>query len=178
MPKATGVVQHVKSEWKKSQKTGKDFQVHSVKMGDVWYNCGFNDTGVFEGDNVEIIYSVGKYGCDVEKGAITRITGAVPAGKADVQAPATGGTVGKSTVYVDTRQESIHFQSSRKDAIAVADIALKYDLLKLPTAQNKKLDVVTAFIDHMTNQYVADVSALKTGTGTVVQDAPDMSEDD
>ncbi len=168
MAKATGVVQFVKSEVKQSNRTGKSFQVHSIKMDDEWYNCGFNDPGVFEGDNVEIIYDSGKYGRDVEKGNVTRISGPLSSGKANVPTGQTNAPA--ATVSKDNRQDSIHFQSSRKDAIAVAELAIKHDLLKLPTAQNKKLDAVLQFVDHMTNQYYNDVTELKTGTGAVVQE--------
>lgn len=64
------------------------------------------------------------------------------------------------------RQRAIHFQSSRKDAIAVMDIILKNGLLPLEGGEKKpkdseKYDFIKEAIDKLTVQYFQDLETKR-----------------
>jgi hypothetical protein len=82
------------------------------------------------------------------------------------------------------RQDSIVYQSSRKDALVLAGIILSNDAIKLPKDADKRRTVIEALVDETTATYFAAASDPKSalkGETEVSKDADggdDWSDDD
>lgn len=60
----------------------------------------------------------------------------------------------------DSRNASIVYQSSRKDALAMVEMLLENGAVKLPAQQSKIAGVIEALVDRFTALYYDDVEAL------------------
>jgi hypothetical protein len=99
---------------------------------------------------------------NVVKGTIREF---VPAQAAAPGAPALGNPN-------DGRQNSIVYQSSRKDAVAFVDILLREKAVKLPKAQADAKGAIEALLDRVTAQFFNDTQTL----GAVVREAQSEGE--
>lgn len=126
----------------------------NIKVGDEWYGCGFKGFPYSKGDTVSFdVIQRGKYK-NVDMDSLKKVEGASSnSSSASNYSPASN----------DNRQKSIAFQSSRKDAIEVAKIAVANELISIPAAKAKRLDVVLALIDELTVRYYAEVEGVQSG---------------
>ena len=168
--KVSGVIKVVKKN---------DFGFYSVKIDDTWYGTGQKkDPGVVAGDNVE-----GEY--ELEKGKYKTITKSGLTKAAAKQAPA-GATSSGSTGGTNwaAKDDSIRYQSSRKDALAFYSIPGALSATGFDKAKPaEKSGVLEALIDKKTAEYFEDVStfgavARANGTTTADPAAPPADEDD
>ena len=111
-------------------------------------NAGPGDHVTFEANPIndnssQIIGSVDK----VEAAQATVAT----VGQAASAAPAGQGTA---------REASIHYQSSRRDALQFLDIATRLGAVKLPVKEAAKLEALEALADHYCAAYFADVATF------------------
>lgn len=88
-------------------------------------------------------------------GKSTKISGAVT-----LQSAPQAAASGTPSMGGDARQNSIVYQSSRKDALAFLDIVVKNGALKIPTPVNAKLGVLEAALDRYTALFFDDVNTL------------------
>lgn len=87
--------------------------------------------------------------------------------------PGTQPSASASASSGGTREASIHYQSSRKDALAFLDIAVRANAVKLPAKESAKLEALEALADFYTSAYFSDVAtfgAVARANGTADQD--------
>lgn len=128
---------------------------HSFKLdGDpLYYRVGTNRfPGILESGNVVEFTATQN-----PDGKSANVTSPVKAGKAVAAPVAASGT---PTMSYDARNNSIAYQSSRKDAIALVDIILREKAYKLPTKIADQLGAITDLVDHLTASYFEDVGTL------------------
>lgn len=65
------------------------------------------------------------------------------------------------TSYVDVRQDSIIYQSSRKDAVEFLRILTDKDLIDFGKAKGaQKIEILEVYLDHYTTRFMEDVKRL------------------
>lgn len=82
-------------------------------------------------------------------------------------APSSGSAQSKSTWVPDSdRQNSITYQSARKDALELTGYLLNKDLIDLGTKSKKAdaINIVELFVDRFTERFYEDTKALKPAT--------------
>ena len=140
----------------------------SLNCGDEWYGCGYNKPDCVDGQTVSFNWdsNEGKDGRvykNVIKGSLKVDSNAAPA-KASTPTPA-------------SRDVSIQYQSSRKDAIAVLPILLEAGGIPLPSKQADKHDAILAIINDLTNKFYLDIQATVDNGGVDVEDMVATPED-
>lgn len=181
-----------------NMKTGRGkrgvWNLYSAKMEledgtefDKWVSFGFDKPAVKEGDYVKLTVEENEQGylnvTEVKalKNAPAR-KGAAKGGQA--AASGAGANVGSAA----TTQQSIHYQSARKDALEALNLLLVQDALPLSVAKTaagkaKRYEEILALIDKLTVQFFFDAEThrlLKTvaDAGATVADAGSLPEDD
>lgn len=96
-----------------------------------------------------------------------------PTPKAAVVATPSGTTTVAPSTGAVSRDASIQYQSSRKDALQLVQLLLAHDALPMSTStakagQAKRFEEIKAFVDKMTVEYYGDVQ-----TGRVLQSVVD-----
>lgn len=142
-----------------------------------WISAGFDKPNFVEGSYISYDTQKTERGVDLVKGSVKHLD--PPARPAPVAAAPTTSSAPPTqapSTYVST-QDSIVYQSSRKDAIALVGLLLEHDALPMSanTAKAgiaKRFDEVTAFVDKLTVQYVRDVQ-----TGRILQSVVDAGAD-
>lgn len=138
---------------------------HTVKIdGDpTWYRAGNKRfAGIAEPGNVVTFTAEPNPGRDDAK-IISDITLAAPA-----PAAASG------TPYADgNRDNSIVYQSSRKDAIALVQVMLAAGALKIPKPEAKRAGAIELAVDRYTALFFEDVGTL----GAVTREAEGAGEE-
>jgi hypothetical protein len=148
MPEVSGEVSVVVI--KNQTKSGKPLRspLYSINMNDTWFNFGFDNPKVSKGDSVSFEAKKDQYGMVGDASSV-------------VVNSSVGNSAGSSVAVVATssnnRQNSIVYQSSRKDAINVVGILLDVDAISLP-AKKDKMDVILSLVDTITEEYA--VAAL------------------
>ncbi len=99
------------------------------------------------------------------------------AAPADSKGSSGGGNRGSGRSYTPdpAREASIHYQSSRKDAIAVLTVLVENGLVSLGTKKAEKEAVFLAKLDILTAQFHEDIGTL--GAVTRVGEQADESEE-
>lgn len=111
----------------------------------------------------------------------------VPADKATTAAAASGarnfgnGSAATPAVDWDAKDARISYQGALERAIRFTDLALKYLALPLPKADNKKLEVLQAFVDEQalkyhTDSYAATTPAKKAAKVLQAKDPPETEQ--
>lgn len=129
---------------------------YSVKLegNPLYYRLGTNRfPGIVEPGNVVEFQAT-----DNPDGKSASVVSPVRAGKA--QSPATTAASGTPTVNYAARDNSIQYQSSRKDAIALVDIILREKAYKLPAKVSDQYGAVLDLVDHLTAAFYNDVGTL------------------
>ncbi len=154
-----------------------DFGFYSVKIGDTWYGTGSKNepAGVAKGDIVE-----GEF--ELEKGKYKTITKAGLKKAAQAPAGASGGTGGGTNWAA--KDDSIRYQSSRKDALAFLALPGVLDAVVAKAKPADKVGIIEALVDKYTASFFEDVAtfgAVARATGAVSEDdkqAPPSEDDD
>lgn len=130
---------------KNETKTGKPLRspLYSINMNDTWFNFGFDNPKVSKGDSISFEAKQDQYGMVGDASSVVVNSNA---GNAANTADKVVGTPSNS------RQNSIVYQSSRKDAINIVGILLDVDAISLP-AKKDKMDVILALVDTITEEY-------------------------
>ena len=167
--KVSGVIKVVKKN---------DFGFYSVKIDDTWYGTGQKkDPGVVAGDNVE-----GEF--ELEKGKYKTITKAglvkASAKVAPVGATGSGSTGGTNWAAKD---DSIRYQSSRKDALALLGLPGVLDSIVGKAKPAERQGLVEALVDKYTASFFSDVAtfgAVARANGDTAADpsAPPADDED
>lgn len=152
---------------KNETKTGKPLRspLYSINMNDTWFNFGFDNPKISKGDNVSFEANKDTYGMvgDASSVVVNDNSGSAAA--------SVGGTVAYKPD--NNRQNSIVYQSSRKDAINVVGILLENEAIVLP-AKKDKMDVILALVDTITEEYaVAAISPEIKDKEVIVEEVED-----
>lgn len=120
---------------------------YAVKLPDAWYGTGMKvDPGLKQGDMIKFEYTTNGAFRNMVKNTLTKLPN---------DAPKAGNAQPKAAWVPDAdRQKSIIFQSSRKDAIEVAKLALSQNAVALPGKKADQMDALLALIDEITVRYV------------------------
>jgi len=160
MPKATGIVALV------NERPGKYGPMYSLKVeGDeTWYGCKSTKPNVNVGDAIEFNFSVNPRGySDADPASISVVeAGAAPA----PQAAATEAAPTAGRVAHDRKQAVIVYQSSRKDALELIELASTLELLDLPKKGTvaDKFNALRIFVDEQTaDYYTTAMDVYETG---------------
>lgn len=135
---------------------GKFGPMYTLVVDGQKYGIGKTTEGVKAGDWIEFSFVKNAKGYnDVEKGTLRAID--APQGKS---APA---KTGQTNNYVDTRQDSIVLQSSRKDALHFLEIVANKGLVDVGKAKGADaLAIYELFLDKYTEHFVSECKQLKT----------------
>jgi len=145
------------------QRTGANgnYMTYNVKINGEWLGAGYKKPQCKQGDNID--YEI------TQKGQYKNITNiSINSGAITTNAPNNATTA--PTHRVDTRDISIRYQSCRKDALALTNMLLASDALKLPAKQADKVDAALAFVDEITNQYYIALQDVMDKGGVTVED--------
>jgi hypothetical protein len=127
-----------------------------------WISCGFDKPPFAEGSYISLETSKDGNYTNLVPGSVKQLDPPKRAPASTPVAPTSSAAAPeRKGAYVD-RNDSIVYQSSRKDAIALVSLLLEHDALPLSTATAKsgiakRFDEVTAFVDKLTVQYYGDV---------------------
>lgn len=166
-------------------KNGKPWKLYSAKLEkedgteyDQWISFGFSAPSVSEGDYVKLTTEKDDRGYE-------QVTEA----KRLKNAPARAAKSSSDGVGTETgsRQSHIHYQSSRKDAIAVLTLLQTQDALPLSNAKTKageakRYEEIMALVDKLTVRFYGDVETLRVlksvaDEGAVTADAASLPDD-
>ncbi len=165
----------VKGEVKVVRKNDHGF--YSVKIDDTWYGTGKKEApGVDKGDFVE-----GEYVLEKEKYKTITKAGLTKAAKAPAGASTGSGSTGGTNWQA--KDDSIRYQSSRKDALAFLALPGVLDSVVAKAKPAEKVGLVEALVDKYTASFFEDVAtfgAVARANGTTTEDpaAPPNEEDD
>ena len=136
--------------------TGKKgpWTLYKGKINGKWYSFGFTKPPVAKGDYGSFVIEQ-ENGYDVVKSAAKL---GAPKQEAATQPASSGG-------YRD-RNDSIVYQSSRKDAIALVGLLISQNALPVSEAKtkagiSKRFEEIVALVDKITVQYFYDVNTLR-----------------
>lgn len=134
--------------------------LYSVCIAGDWYGAGFDKPACDEGDFVNYeIEQNGKY-----KNIKSISVASAPA------APSGNNSGGNGVQRVDTRDISIRYQSSRKDALQLTEILLANDALAVPAKKADKADAIIAFVEDVTNQFYVKLQDVMDAGGVSAED--------
>lgn len=121
-------------------------QVYSIQVNGQYYG-GFWNTApnCNEGDTVEFDATQNGQYWNANPNSLRKVAGGAPAPDTSVAAAAPRANNGG-----DARQNSIVYQSSRKDAIQIVDVLLRSESLTLPTKKADRMSVVLDLVDELT----------------------------
>jgi len=137
--------------------------VYNFKVNNAWYGHGFVAPAFNKGDNISFEYSAnGKFN-NADVSTIAVLAEAPAASPAAAAQPAAG-----SNAW-DDRQNSILYQSSRKDALTLVGLGLQYGELSLGSKKADKLVVLEATVDKYTEQFFADAKNMGKTSAVVNQ---------
>lgn len=127
-------------------------KVFSVLVDGQWYGGFWNDApNCGEGDHVEFDATQNGNFWNANPNTLRRVSAAQTAAPAATTA-GTGNSVASSPAG-GNRQESIVYQSSRKDAIELVGILLQNDILTLPTKKADKMAAVLDIVAELTDDF-------------------------
>jgi ribosomal 50S subunit-recycling heat shock protein len=131
-----------------------------------WISFGFEKPSVKEGDYVKIETAKDDKGYQKVVSATTLKNPPAKAANQPQSAGAVPPSPGIPNTYVSTRDTSIQYQSSRKDAIAVLELLISKDALPLTGAKTKageqaRYEEISALVDKLTVRFYNDVATMR-----------------
>lgn len=109
-------------------------------VDDVKYQCGFDDPGVDEGDNIELEYDKSKYGNEVVAGSVKKVNN----------------TSGGGSVQMGDKQAVISWQAARNSAIEMVKLANEVGALPLSTKKAEQYDQLLEYTHELTQRYFTE----------------------
>lgn len=178
-----GFVKRLNSKEGKSKKNGKAFTAWSMIMENAdgaesgWISLGFERPSFGEGTWANYESNPGKFGLELVKFEVAEAPAKPAPQVGSTGAPTKG-------AYVD-RNDSIVYQSSRKDALALTGLLLEHNGLPMSAAATKagqaaRYEEITAFVDKLTVEFFHDVQSGRVlrevvDAGAGREDAPAAS---
>lgn len=136
------------------------FQIEGMNK---WFRCGENEPPIATGNAIKFVEDRNKV--DVTSIQIVDASEVTATQTTPCATAPASPNVGSTRAVRTTRDVSIEWQSSRKDAIAVACAALDNECLDIPksAAKGKKFDLFKAIIRTMTEEFYDEVQEKKNG---------------
>lgn len=130
-----------------------------------WISFGFEKPPFSEGSYISIDVEKTERGLNYVAGSGKVLDPPAKPAAASLPATVSGTTGAAKSSYVD-RNDSIVYQSSRKDAVALIGLLLEHDALPMSSAssksaQAKRFEEVSAYVDKITVQFFHDVGSLR-----------------
>lgn len=143
----------------------------ALKMDDGQFYGGFKNADnklskVAQGDSVTFEFEKNGRFNNIKPGTIEKGGGQAAPAKSQG-----GGSVPAQSTFNDTRQLSIHYQSSRNAAIAFIEAAVKADALVLPAKKGEKYDALLALTKEATDRFHVELEQV-IEDGGVTPDIP------
>lgn len=137
------------------------YTMYNIEVDGTWYGHGFKQPEVPEGAYIEFdVVQKGQY----KNAENVRLSNAA------ASAPSNPSAAPSGAAPVNKRDVSIQYQSSRKDAIAVLDVLLSHEAVKLPAKQADKFDAALALLDDVTNQFYLKLEDVIEEGGVQLED--------
>jgi hypothetical protein len=194
MGKVTGQVFKVfEREWPSKRPGGKPNKTFSIKLeGDpLYYRCPRGKGQGSDGERFAGIAEAGNtvtFEAEPVNDTSAQIVGSVTKVEAQQATVASIGTgvansapapAGQGT----SREASIHYQSSRRDALAFVETAVRHGMVKMPAKEAARLEALEALVDHYTAAFFADVAtfgavARANGTGEPAEESSKTTSDE
>jgi len=137
--------------------------LYNVTVDGQKYGAGFDCPPCVQGDFIEFETE--------QKGQYTNIKNirkaAAPAGAPAANNSSSGGA---APARIDTRDVSIRYQSSRKDALLLTQVLLENDALAVPAKKAEKADAIMAFVEDVTNQFYVKLQDVMDNGGVSAED--------
>lgn len=146
----------------------------ALKMDDGQFYGGFKNTdktitSVKQGDSVSFEFETKGRFNNIKPGTIEKgAPSATPQSSQQGEAKSAGPT---QSTFNDTRQLSIHYQSSRNAAIAFIEAAIAADALALPAKKGDKFDALLALTKEVTDRFHVELEQV-IEDGGVTPDIP------
>jgi len=144
-----------------------------------WISFGFDEPACKEGDYVKITASENDRGY-LQADEVKRLKNA--------PARSSAATSSGASSNVSSTQKSIHYQSSRKDAIEVLKLLTQQDALPLSSAKTKageakRYEEIMALVDKLTVRFFNDaetqrILAVVADEGKIDSDVGELPDDD
>lgn len=143
-----------------------------------WIGLGFTAPTVQEGQWVDVEVYKNKGGYDTVD-VINVIENRTPKAAAQAAAANAGAGTAVRKPFID-RNDSIVYQSSRKDALSLVEVLISQGALPISSAKTaagtaKRYDEIRALVDKLTVQYYFDVQTLRVLEQ--VEDAGEIEDD-
>jgi hypothetical protein len=158
------------------------YGLYSVKIDGTWYGQGKTNPEVEEGDNVTGEYFTNEKGYKTLKGKLKKgaATKATEQAKAPAGAAVSAGTTSSSW---QAKDDSIRYQSSRKDALAFLGLPGVLESIVGKAKPADKVGLVESLVDKYTAGYFSDVAtfgavARANGDTTADPSAPPADDED
>lgn len=146
-----------------------------------WISFGFDKPPFSEGSYIQLEVEKTERGLNYVSGTYKALDPpSKPAAPVAGASTVSGGSGAAKTGYVD-RNDSIVYQSSRKDAIALIGLLLEHDALPMSAStakagQAKRFEEISAYVDKITVQYFNDVGSLRLLSTVVDAGAADSGQ--
>lgn len=138
------------------------YTMYKVQIEGEWYGHGFKAPNANEGDYVE--YNV------VQKGQYKNVEGIKPIQGGGNSGGGSPSAAAPASAPINKKDVSIHYQSSRKDAIQTLGVLLANEAVKLPAKQADKYDAALALIDELTARYYLKLEDVIADGGVTEED--------
>lgn len=135
------------------------YTMYNVEIDGTWYGHGFDKPNASEGTYVE--FDV------VQKGQYKNAENI----RAAVSKPSNAASPAQTSIPVNSRDVSIQYQSSRKDAIQMLDVLIKNGLVSLPAKKAEQYDAAMALLDELTAQFYLKLEGVIEDGGVSLEDA-------
>lgn len=164
-----------------SQKEFNGKTMYSFKVDEDWFGCGPDNPKLDKGDLIEFDYTENGRWKNVAVKTISVLRKGSEVFKASTRKVSVGGARDEYWVKKEERdvvtQKVIQLQSSRNSAIALADVLLKNNAIKLPEAQAKRMDVVVALVKDLTALFEAESLAHRGMEEAAVEKEEETTEE-
>jgi hypothetical protein len=141
-------------------------KAYSAQVDNEWYGAGFDQPKFSEGDTIEFnVEQRGKF----KNLQYPKVLGSAVSGSSG------GSTASAPEPRVDTRNISIVYQSSRKDAIEFVAMLLANQAVPLPTKKSDQADAIKALVEDYASQFYIRVMEVVEAGGCTIEDMADFT---
>lgn len=167
--------------------TGKVYKIYEREFrGKMSYSIKLDDQPLYHRLNDKRFAGIAESGNVIEFEAEPNADGKSTAVKGEVRlAAASSSQPQAATSFAGggTRDASIQYQSSRKDALEFLSIAITAGAIKLPAKEAAKLKAMEALVDYYTAGFYEDIGTLgavsrSNGSGEGEEDVAGVEEDE
>ena len=143
-------------------------EMWSLKIGEEWYGCGRDQPQVQDGQTVTLEYKENTKGDRTYKNVIKNTIKVVSGATSEAAS---------SSNSVSSRDVSIQYQSSRKDALAILPLLIENAAVPIQSKSGDKYDAILAVVVELTNKFYLDLQVVVENGGVEVEDMVPTPDD-